>query len=186
MDLTRKGKLFIQTYSGIKFFPFDPHPDIVDIRDIAHALTRLCRFNGHINRFYSVALHSILVSEMVPEEDALWGLLHDATEAYVGDMVRPLKWYFGEFEMLENGIMNVIGDKFGLPHEMPQSVKEADYQILHREARFLMDTDPTAAGWTIPACNIELKPIPDWSFEIVEETFLTRFESLTRTHVDRI
>lgn len=82
---------WMQTYTGRRLFPMDPSPADVDIIDIAHALSMQCRYNGHVRRFMSVAEHCVLISENVPAQDALWGLLHDATEAYVGDMIRPLR-----------------------------------------------------------------------------------------------
>lgn len=82
---------WILTRSGRKFDLARPTADMVDPADIAHSLSMQCRFNGHTSRYYSVAQHSYLVADLVPAEDQLAGLLHDATEAYVGDLVRPLK-----------------------------------------------------------------------------------------------
>src|ERR1019366_9954250 len=80
----------IRTYSGVRFKPLDPDP-AVGISDIAHALANQCRFGGHSSAFYSVAQHSVRVSEICAAEDALWGLLHDASEAYLVDVPAPLK-----------------------------------------------------------------------------------------------
>ncbi|MFG0247924.1 MAG: phosphohydrolase, partial [Phycisphaeraceae bacterium JB051] len=77
---------WIQTYTGKAFYPLREDPGIIDIRDIAHALSLQCRFNGHCSDFYSVAQHSVHVSEVVPQAFALWGLLHDAAEAYMSDL----------------------------------------------------------------------------------------------------
>src|SRR4051812_6540197 len=82
---------WMQTISGKAFFPLDPRPADVDIQDIAHALAFQCRFGGHVKEFYSVAEHSVRVSLICAHEDAKWGLLHDATEAYLSDIVRPVK-----------------------------------------------------------------------------------------------
>src|SRR4051812_20612492 len=82
---------WMQTYTGRAFWPLDAQPEDVDPLDIAAALSMLCRYGGHVSRFYSVAEHCLLMSEAVAPEHALWALLHDATEAYMGDMVRPLK-----------------------------------------------------------------------------------------------
>ncbi len=86
-----RGGYSMQTFSRTMFYPLDPHPEDVHIVDIAHALANICRFGGHAKRFYSVAQHSVLVSRIVEPEDALHGLMHDAAEAYVGDVVRPIK-----------------------------------------------------------------------------------------------
>ena len=84
---------FIPTASGLHFDYRDIMRNEVKIEDIAHALSHLCRFGGHVPRFYSVAQHSVIVSHLVPPEHALGALLHDATEAFVQDVVRPVKRY---------------------------------------------------------------------------------------------
>src|ERR1017187_10636100 len=76
----------ITTFSGIHFWPLLPNPADIRIEDIAHALSNQCRFAGHAREFYSVAEHSVRVSQLCPPEDALWGLLHDASEAYLTDV----------------------------------------------------------------------------------------------------
>ena len=82
---------FIGTFSGLRFWPLDPNPEKILIADIAHALAHQCRFGGHASKFYSVAEHSVHVSKLCLPEHALWGLLHDASEAYLVDLPRPLK-----------------------------------------------------------------------------------------------
>jgi hypothetical protein len=136
---------WMQTYTGRAFFPMDPDPDDIDPDDIAHALSLLCRYNGHVDRFYSVAEHCVLVSRAVPAEDALWGLLHDATEAYVGDMIRPLKRSMPEYRAAEDRVMAAIATRFGLTGEMPASVKNADNRILLTERAALMSAAPPRA-----------------------------------------
>jgi hypothetical protein len=86
----RRGD-WMQTFTGRAFYPLDPRPEDIDPVDIAHALSLICRYGGHSSRFYSVAEHCVLMSHAVAPEHALWALLHDATEAYLGDMIRPLK-----------------------------------------------------------------------------------------------
>ncbi len=85
MSDVRRGD-WIQVRSGRKFHPLDPRPEDVDINDIAHALSNLCRFTGHCTDFYSVAQHSVIASQIVPPASALAALLHDASEAYMGDI----------------------------------------------------------------------------------------------------
>lgn len=101
--LTRSGKLFDYT---------TPTTDMVELDDIAHALSNLCRFTGHCDRFYSVAEHSVLVSRLVPDDLALGGLLHDAAEAYCGDVNSPLKSMLGTYRAIEARITAVIEAKF--------------------------------------------------------------------------
>ena len=86
-----------QTFAGIQFYPFDPRPDEVKIKDIAHALSMICHFNGHTREFFSVAQHSLMVSYLLPAEHKLWGLMHDSAEAYIGDMIRPIKTHSDMF-----------------------------------------------------------------------------------------
>lgn len=128
----------MQTYRRIQFWPLDPRPEEVDIEDIAHALSMQCRYGGHVRHFYSVAEHSILVSRMVPREDALWGLLHDASEAYLSDVIRPVKRFLTNYKAIENRLMAVICERFGLPPEQPESVTWADNAILADERERVM------------------------------------------------
>jgi uncharacterized protein len=106
-------------------------PEDIDIRDIAHALSRLCRYNGHCGGFISVARHSIWVSDVLPRELALWGLLHDAPEAYLGDMTRPVKRQeaMEEFRAADERLEQVVAEKFGLEYPMPIEVHEADMYV---------------------------------------------------------
>ncbi len=120
---------YLQTQSGRVIDVTDPKPEDIDIGDIAHALSQLCRFGGHTSRFYSVAEHSVRVSSIVPPEHALQGLLHDATEAYLVDMPSPIKRLLPEYYLLEQRLWHVIADKFGVPREMHESVKEIDARI---------------------------------------------------------
>jgi len=138
---TDRGNWF-QTYTGIAFYHQDPRPAEICFEDIAHALARECRFNGHVHRFYSVAQHCVHVSRLVPQEFALQGLLHDATEAYVGDMVRPLKAALPEYRAIEQRIWNAIANKFGVPVVMAPEVKHADLVALATERRDLMGPRP--------------------------------------------
>jgi len=145
-DSTRVGNWF-QTYSGVEYYIEDAREDEIFIEDIAHALSQMCRFNGHCRTFHSVAAHSILVSQVCNPENALWGLLHDASEAYTGDMVRPLKEGMDKFKAVEQALMRVICKKFGLPPEMPTDVILADNIVLATERRDIMSTSPRP--WSI-------------------------------------
>src|SRR5690349_19702773 len=121
---------WMQTFTGRRFYPLDPKVEDIDPTDIAHALSLICRYGGHVTRFYSVAEHCVLLSHAVSPENALWALLHDATEAYVGDMVRPLKQHMPAYRDVEDRLMLVIADRFGLPIRdgedfLPDEVKAA-------------------------------------------------------------
>lgn len=139
---------WMQTFTGRQFWPLDPRADEVFIVDIAHALAATCRFGGHCERFYSVAEHSVLASLIVPPEDALAALLHDATEAYVLDVPRPLKPFLSGYKEIEQGVWRAIAMRFGLPLTLPASVKLADNALLLAEAEQNMKDHP--APWCVP------------------------------------
>lgn len=109
----RRGD-WIQMHSGIAFWPMDPRADEVRLEDIAHSLSLLCRFGGHCSRFYSVAEHSVHVARLCSPEVALWGLLHDASEAYVVDLPRPIKRQLPEYAEIEGLVQFAIAEHFGL------------------------------------------------------------------------
>lgn len=136
--MTRQGDWML-TYTGKAFYPMDPNPEDIDPRDIAHALSLLCRYNGHVKKFYSVAEHCVLISYALPQEFSLWGLLHDATEAYVGDMIRPLKSSMPAYRYAEDRVMEAIASRFGLEGKMPDIVKEYDTRMLFTERATLMN-----------------------------------------------
>lgn len=169
--MERKGD-WMQTYTGVQFWPLDPRPEEVRLEDIAHSLANQCRYAGHVTRFYSVAQHSVLVSQIVPVGHSAWGLLHDATEAYLVDLPRPVKRYSAMGSMyrdIETRLMLTICSRFGLPFDEPISVKAADDVLLMTEKRDLMPNCP--AKWRESA-----EPLPQiirpWSPEEAEERFL--------------
>ncbi len=133
---------WILTHTGKRFDLFEPDVDMIDPRDIAHSLAHLCRFNGHTREFYSVAQHSCLVADLVPAEHKLAALLHDATEAYLGDMTRPLKEWMPYYRGFEDVIWGRICERFGLEIGLPASVHQADLIALTTERRDLMPPDP--------------------------------------------
>jgi hypothetical protein len=133
---------WLQTHSGGQFFPLDPRPEEVSIADVAHALSNLCRFAGHCREFYSVAQHSVLVSYCVPAEHAFQALLHDASEAYMVDMPRPLKLEIPQYRAIEKRVQAVIYRRFGLPELEDPCVKAADDRVLAQEHRDLMAESP--------------------------------------------
>lgn len=100
------------------------------IEDIAHSLAHLVRFTGHIDQPYSVAQHSMLVSDLCPDEHRMWGLLHDASEAYLGDVSTPLKSLLPQYQEVEGKVQRAIAARFELPWPIPDEVKEADRQAL--------------------------------------------------------
>lgn len=137
---TRDPRFGLRTFSGQSVWPLDQDPGDIDLQDIAHALSLLCRFNGHVTRFYSVAQHSVLVSLAVPAELGLWALLHDASEAYLCDVPRPVKLLpeFQPYRDAEANLQGVINERFGLVGAMPAEVEVADNLLLAAEIRDLM------------------------------------------------
>lgn len=177
---TRKGD-WLQTFTGVQFWPCDPLPGEIFIEDIAHSLARQCRFGGHCNPFYSVAEHSVRASYLVDKDYALWALLHDASEAYLIDIPRPVKSHLHGYRAIEDGLMAAVCERFGLPREMPFPVKRADETMLVTEQRDLMAPQP--APWTF-AQGIVVEPLIDrivpWSALEAEFRFLARFNEITR------
>lgn len=128
----RRGD-WMETFTGRKFWPLDPRQDDVDILDIAHALSMQCRYGGHSLRFYSVAEHSVLMARNVAPQHALWALMHDAAEAYLADVPRPLKRNLVGYKEAEAKVMAAICDHFDMPRLMPAEVHSADERILSDE-----------------------------------------------------
>ncbi len=171
-----RGGYSMQTFSRTMFYPLDPHPEDVHIVDIAHALANICRFGGHAKRFYSVAQHSVLVSRIVQPEDALHGLMHDAAEAYVGDVVRPIKHMPGmaAYHAAEQGVWCAICARFWMDARLPDGVQKADQVALATEMRDVM------AG-AVHRCNLP-DPLSERIVSLppreAKEMFIARFLEL--------
>lgn len=160
--------------------------EMIDIEDIAHALSHECRFGGMSRTFYSVAQHSVLVShEVIHHADESWkphlrilqltGLLHDGTEAYLKDIPRPLKRLLPQYQDLEMRVWQVIAKRFMLTCEMPAEVKKADNQMLANEGHSLM-----YRGWMDSGIRpiARIGRIEAWDSKRAKKEFLHRFEEL--------
>lgn len=167
----------MNTWTGKQFWPIDPRPEDIDIEDIAHALSMTCRYGGHISAYYSVSEHSYIVSHHVPKEYALWGLLHDASEAYLSDIVRPAKPYIAGYKEAEARLMAVICERFGLDPVEPAEVKWADGAILADEMRTLIRKP--AGEWDLPVPEGLGAWINCWTPMTAKAAFLRRFRELT-------
>lgn len=176
-----KENNYIVTHSGIKFNPFTATVDDILIEDIAHALSHVCRFAGHCDRFYSVGQHSMIVSDNCPDKYKLWGLLHDATEAYLCDIPRPFKRMkgFDFYNELEDSLMAVIAKKFGLDGiSVPPIVKQHDVKALFTEKRDLISNNVSWEWENEPdVYENKIIPLPSFSVKIM---FLDKFDKLTR------
>lgn len=167
---------WMQTYTGRAFYPADPRPEDIDPADIAHALSLTCRYGGHVKQMYSVAEHCVLMSYAVPAHATAWALLHDATEAYIGDVIRPLKTFMPEYRAMENRLMRVICERFGLPFACPASVTEADNRILLDERAALMGEPPQP--WAVEHLEPLGVDIRGWMPDEAEWRYRTRLREL--------
>lgn len=196
---TKSGVNWIQTFTGKRFDYLAPSVDDVCIEDIAHALSLQARYNGHLTKFYSVAQHCIHVATLCEEfavaQDyswsnmihvARWGLLHDAAEAYVGDIPSPLKALLPEFKRIESDIQVVICCAFDLAIQEPLVVKQFDLEMLGTETEWGFADGPrkdwglTTKSGKLPAPRPELRAhmLSPMSPEVAEEQFLSRFRRL--------
>lgn len=170
---------WIQTVSGKKFPLEKPDPAQIHIEDIAHALSLLCRFNGHCTKFYSVAEHSVHVSHEIVPELALVGLLHDAAEAYLGDVPSPLKKKLSQFSEFEAKMETAIGERFGVDPALfkDPELKRADIQLLVDEKAVLMVAEPEAWPPGAPAIK-DTSRIEGWGPDEAKRQFLEQFTGL--------
>jgi 5'-deoxynucleotidase YfbR-like HD superfamily hydrolase len=187
---------WIQTYTGRCFFPLNPEVSAISIVDIAHALSMKCRFGGHCNSFYSVAQHSIEVANLIaPASDRVYGLLHDAAEAYLPDVCSPIKRdvYVTvppsdveiEFNFLEERLLSAVARRFKLDHQMLMTLpKEADRIMLATEQRDIMGKCPQLWPQTLNVTPREevVKPI---SPPFAKMYFLEAFRKAMKDFNDR-
>lgn len=177
---------YIRTYTGGYFWPLEPRAEDVRLEDIAHALGNQCRWTGHVKSFYSVGQHCVLASRYVSHENALKALLHDASEAYLADLARPIKHAPGlgeTYRQVETKLEKAIWEHFKLDGPVPSEMssehelKQIDNALLWTEKRDLMEGD-----WEERLAGEErLLPITleTWSPFYAEILFLQRFDELT-------
>jgi hypothetical protein len=181
------------TFSGVKFWPLDPRADEIRFTDICHALSQICRFGGQTRVFYSVGEHCVRVAHMLmvkhkSRELALWGLVHDAAEAYLGDVIRPLKTFFPAYKVVEEKVLKAITKKLELPWPEPAEVKKADNVLLACEARDLMPPGIFEATKNIPEKpdpRIKIEPVGPNGAKFMWEVEFKRFFGKTVEEVDR-
>ena len=174
----------IQVYSGEFLDIFNSNISKINIKDIAHALSQICRFAGHSKKFYSVAQHSILVSflaEKIAKDNkiivAKWGLLHDSVEFATNDLPRPIKKAIPVFSQIEENFLKVIAQKYNLPLIMPKEIRMADDIMLMTEKKYLLKK--SKEKWELENKVKPLaQPIIPCDPESAELLFLTRFKEL--------
>jgi uncharacterized protein len=174
--LTYTGNLVNVTTLGV---------DDVNFEDIAVSLSNTCRFVGHIGRFYSNAQHSLFVAALIgtykdaTPMDQFQGLLHDGSEAYLSDIMSPIKELLelAGYRKLEKRVQGVIYEKFSLPAEMTEFVKKADSQALHIEGCLQTNKNPSLKIWTNHKYNIQL-----WSAKKVFKKYYHFFDVLLKNY----
>lgn len=174
----------IGTYTGQRMHPLDPHPDEIQVEDIAHGLANTCRYGGQCQFYYSVGTHSIYVSQELAEygpKMQLYGLFHDAAEAYITDIPRPVKSEIEGYGGIEEKILSAVWDVLGLsdPTERQwEKVMDVDDQLFFYESdELLAEFDPPS----VPALSYTLRPCTPAD---VRDQFLRRTEQL-RKRVDQ-
>lgn len=168
---------WIRTASGRRFAPLDPDPAAIEITDIAHALSNICRYTGHVSHFYSVAEHCVHVSRLVPEKYALEGLLHDASEAYLADIAGPVKPLLPDYCKAEKNLERAVATRFDLYYPWPEPVKRIDRDMLVMEGRKFMGlTDPTEWGLEPVELAVMVVGYPP---VMARQMFMDRYHELT-------
>lgn len=157
----------IRTISGQYVNVFEPNPDTLLIGDIAHALSNQCRFGGHLPRFFSVAQHSLLCYLIANEDSKFDALMHDASEAYLLDMPKPIKMEISQYNDIENNLMNILANKFGFNYPKTPEVERVDHYLLEWEWNVIM----------LNKTNSQFPPIYCMSPEEARIAFITAFEN---------
>lgn len=173
--MNENSKYWVQTYTGRKFVLSKPLSGDIGIEDIAHSLAYQCRFAGHCREFYSIAEHSVRAAQLVRHSLRKQALLHDAAEAYIGDITRPMKRLIPAIVDLEREIWAKIAERFDIKVELDEEVRYADNVMLATEARDLM-TPPPEPWESLP------EPLPHalipWAPVRAESWFLSIFYAL--------
>lgn len=173
---------WIQTFTGKRVNPLKLRVEDINIIDIAHALSNQGRFTGHTKFFYSVGQHSLAVAHLVQPEFALEALLHDASEAYLGDVAKPMKnkSMYKQYREVEDRIEKKIAKRFNLPYPISKEVKVWDQRVGAEEAYQLMNADDGWGEWFTQQDRIEGHVIGEYRNDFIKRQFLYAFEGLYR------
>ena len=163
----------ILIHSGVLFDVFNPKKEDINIIDIAHGLSNICRYGGHSPKFYSVAQHSVLCSlQDGTLQEQLECLLHDSTETVVGDLPTPIKKNMPEYVKIEDNLMSIISEKFNLSFPLTENTHRVDRLILEFEYKNFFEE---------PNEDFEF-----WKPEEAKSKFLNRFYELNNQILDKI
>jgi len=169
----------MQTYSGRGIDVYHLPPEHIEIIDIANALSMICRYGGHCKFHYSVAQHSLIVAENIPKPYGIFGLMHDAAEAYLGDMIRPLKKRMKHFQQLEGQVLGIICLALDIHvpwnYKIQKMVKQMDQQALYTESFDVMGGMKFDWGFA-PEYKKRFKKIEPCRIAEVKHDFLMRFK----------
>lgn len=162
-----------------RFFDFaNPEEFEYDIGEIAHALSNICRYTGHVHGFYSVAEHSVLASYLVPEKYALEALLHDASEAFCGDVSKPLKAMLPEYKVIEDRVQTAIAKNFSLQYPFPEEVHKADAQMYWTERRGIAKSKVIDTLWNQGSGAVKKVDPLGWPPSVAYKRFMERYVEL--------
>lgn len=186
--MANKDKAYIVTYTGKQFWLLEPRIQDVDVKDIAHALSLQCRWTGHCKHHYSIAQHAYYCSLLGPETEAFARLNHDNSEAYMGDMNRPLKHYTAAgpaYRRQEAVVQDVIKQAFGLAQIDPPSVHRADEVMLFTElAQIVAPISFEPSNPWAPPEDLAKIEIEEWTPKHAEQMFLQRFQELYKRRIN--
>lgn len=177
-------KSSISTVSGRFFDILKPEDYQYDIEEIAEALSNICRYTGHVKKFYSVAEHSVLVSKLVPDRLALAGLLHDSSEAFLGDVSSPLKKLLPDYKRIENRVQEAIANYYDIPYPFPEEIHEADKRMYWNE-RTNVAPGPKDTLWHTEFRAARKVHAVGVTPPIAKRMFLQRFKEITQTNGKR-
>lgn len=169
----------ITTVTGRFFDLLQPHMYDYDIEEIATALSNICRYTGHVNKFYSVAEHSVLVSRLVPPPLALCGLLHDASEAFVGDVSSPLKKLLPDYRKIEEAVQSAIAWHFDVPYPYPEEVHKADKRMYWNERKNVADNGVKDELWHQELGAARKVDAVGVAPHMAKRMFLSRYKEIT-------
>ncbi len=165
-------KNFIVTYPSLaQVYPTNPSPDDIHIEDIAHHLSMICRFNGGTKWHYSVAQHSVLVSYMVSQQNQFAALMHDSAEAYMCDLVSPIKKAIKDYSKYEEALLKMICEKYRCTYPIPEEVHKADLEVRVKEQFVLRGVTDLCADMSA----VEIEP---WTPAEAEQRWMSRFDEL--------